>query len=364
MNYGSNQAPAQESKRAVRGYIVFTILLLCLLGLSWVLKHVLEILYVSALFAVVLTPVVNRIQTVHIRNYKPGKPVAVLLLLAGILIALGLFFWIGLPPVINDFTNFLSDLPHRVPVLLGKLKNLPLVNKFDLTKVAAQAENALGAAATYVFTSLPKWAEHLLDLVTAVILCIYFILEGDEVYHFFLSLVPSGGRARLASTMNTSEERVSKWLLGQLSLMAIVAVYMLVVLGALHVRYFVLFGILMGITNIIPIAGNLITITLVILVAASDSWTKALGVVIAYLVYTQLENAFLTPRIMKTSVDLMGVTVLVALLCGSAIAGIVGALVAVPTAAIVVVFVNEYLVQKDPEAQKDASYGKSAVSPK
>ena len=65
----------------------------------------------------------------------------------------------------------------------------------------------------------------------------------------------------------------------------------------------------------------------------------------AYFVYVQIENAFLTPRIMKSSVDLMGITVLVALLCGTAIAGIPGALVAVPTAAVVVVFANEYLVQ-------------------
>lgn len=363
MTTAQNDPADYQSKRAIRGYILFAIIVLCLLGLSWVLKHVLQILYVSALFAVVLTPVVNRIQTFHVRNYKPSKAVGVLLLLAAILLGLGLFFWIGLPPVIRDFTNFLSDLPHRVPVLVGRVKTVPLANKFDLSKVAAQAENSFGAAAAYVFTSLPKWAEHLLDIVTAIILCVYFILEGDEVYHFFLSLIPSDRRERLAKTMVTSEERVSKWLLGQLTLMAIVAVYSLVVFGALHVRYFVLFGILMGITNIIPIAGNLITITLVILVAASDSWGKALGVIIAYLIYTQLENAFLTPRIMKTSVDLMGVTVLVALLCGSAIAGIVGALVAVPTTAIIVVFVSEYLVQKDPDAQAKLAGTKTIVSP-
>jgi len=348
-----NEAEDFRSKRIVRGHILFTIAVIFLLGVCWELRHVLQILYVSALFAVVLTPVVNRIQAFHIRTYKPGKPVAVLLLLAGIVIGLTLFFWIGLPPVLRDFTAFLSDLPHRIPLLVGKLKSFPLTSKLDLSRIAAEAQNSLGAAAAYVFTALPKWAAHLLDIVTAVILCVYFILEGNEVYEFFLSLMHQEKRDRLAKTMVTSEERVSKWLLGQLTLMAIVAVYSLIVFGALHVRYFVLFGILMGITNIIPIAGNLITITLVILVAASDSWTKALGVVIAYLIYTQLENAFLTPRIMKTSVDLMG---------GTAIAGIVGALVAVPSAAILVVFVTEYLVQKDAAAQNTIATSKTAIT--
>ena len=331
----------------MRGYILFTFILLACIGLAWKLHHVLLILYVSGLFAVVLNPVVKRIQKIRIRGKHLGKGLATVLLFAGIILALVLFFWIGFPPVIRDFASFVSDLPHRIPQLLGRLQRLPFASKVDMSKVAASAQNMVGAAAAYVFDALPRWATHLLDLLTGVILCVYFILEGDEVYQYFLSLWPADRRIRLANTLQTAEERVSKWLVGQLLLMAAVAVYMLIVFGALHVRYFVLLGILMGITNLIPVAGNLITITMAILVAASDSWTKALGVVIAYFIYVQLENAILTPRIMKTSVDLMGITVLVALLCGTEIAGIVGALVAVPTAAMVVVFANEYLVQKD-----------------
>jgi predicted PurR-regulated permease PerM len=64
-------------------------------------------------------------------------------------------------------------------------------------------------------------------------------------------------------------------------------------------------------------------------------------------VYINIENAYLTPRIMRSSVDLMGLTILIALLCGTALAGIAGALVAVPTAALVAVLLEEYAVRKD-----------------
>ena len=336
----------------MRGYILFTLVLLGCIGLAWKLHHVLLILYVSGLFAVVLTPVVKRMQRLRVRGKHMSKGLATVMLFAGIIVSLTLFFWIGLPPVIRDFANFVTDLPHRIPQLLGKLQRLPLASKIDMSKVAAEAQNVIGAAAAYVFDALPRWATHLLDLLTGVILCVYFILEGEEVYKYFLTLLPVDKRTRLANTLQTAEERVSKWLVGQLALMAIVAVYMLIVFASLHVRYFVLLAILMGITNLIPVAGNLITITIAILVAASDSWTKALGVVIAYFIYVQIENAVLTPRIMKTSVDLMGITVLVALLCGTEIAGIMGALVAVPTAAMVVVFCNEYLVHHENEPER------------
>lgn len=320
-----------QERRRTRGYILFTFVLLAFIGLAWKLHHVLLILYVSGLFAVVLNPVVKRIEHVRIRGKHLGKGLATVTLFAGILLALILFFWIGFPPVIRDFASFASDLPHRVPLMLQKVQRLPIASKIDMSKAAAYAQNMIGAAAAYVFDALPRWATHLFDLLTGVILCVYFILEGDEVYKYFLSLWPADRRTRLANTLQTAEERVSKWLVGQLLLMACVAVYMLIAFGALHVRYFVLLGILMGITNLIPVAGNLITIIVAILVAASDSWTKAAGVAIAYFIYVQLENAVLTPRIMKTSVDLMGITVLVALLCGTEIAGIVGALVAVPS---------------------------------
>jgi predicted PurR-regulated permease PerM len=71
------------------------------------------------------------------------------------------------------------------------------------------------------------------------------------------------------------------------------------------------------------------------------------GVLLFYAIYVNFENGFLTPRIMRSSVNLMGLTVLISLMLGTALAGIVGALVAVPTAALIVVLLDEYAVQKD-----------------
>ena len=329
---------------------MFTIALLCLLGLCWKIRHVIGIVYLSGLFAVVLNPVVGRITKLRIRGKNLSKAISVAILMVALTLALTLFFWIGLPPVLRDFRNFLSDAPSRLPAIAAKLQKLPLADKIGLNDLNAHIEAGAGQVASYVFNALPAWAEHLLDLLTAVILTVYFILEGQEVYDFFLSLVVPRSRVRLANTLLIAEERVSRWLIGQLALMACVAIYSLIVFRVLNVRYFLLLGVLMGLTNIIPIAGNLITIILVALIAAADTWTKAGLVLAAYAIYVQIENAFLTPRIMKSSVDLMGITVLIALLCGTAISGIPGALVAVPSAAVIVVFANEYLVQhEDPE---------------
>ncbi len=292
-------------------------------------------------------PLVVWIQKINIRGWHPSRPIGIILLIAAVVLALGVFLTVGLPPVLHDVKSFSDDLPQRLPVIVAKLKKLPMADKIGIDSLAARAEGAAAATVSYLFTSLPLWLSHIFDILTAAFLCIYFMLEGEHAYKFFLSLFRLENRRRLDNTLQKAELKMSKWLLGQGLLMLILGVLSTVVFGILHVRYFFLLGVLMGLFNIIPIAGGVITIVLSAGVAALDSWPKMFGVLLFYLIYVNLENAVLTPRIMKSSVDLMGLTVLVALLIGTALAGIVGALVAVPTAALITVLLNEYAVQKD-----------------
>lgn len=346
-----NSEPKREDEKAraaVRGHILFTIAILLLLLLAWRLLKELEILYVSALFAVVLTPAVTWIEEhIRIRGWHPPRALAIVLLFACSIFLLTLFFTVGFPPVINDLREFSNDLPQRIPEVVGRIKRIPLADKIGLDAVAARAEGAITATASYLFTTLPLWLSHLFDLLTATFLCIYFMLEGDHAYLFFLSLLPLEYRSRLDSTLRRADVRMSKWLLGQGLLMLTLGITSTIVFAILHVRYFFLLGVLMGLLNIIPIAGGVFSIVLAAGVAALDSWTKMFGVLIFYAIYLNVENGFLIPRIMRSSVNLMGLTVLVALLIGTALAGIVGALVAVPTAALVTVIMNEYAVHRE-----------------
>ena len=346
--YNSNPADDRSTEvSTIRGYILFAFAIALGLALAWRLRQVLEVVYVSALFAVVLGPIVQRIMCIRIRTFSPSRPVAIVALVFSVFAALTVFLYVGLPPVAKDIQHFATDLPPRIPSLIAKLKHLPMADKFGVDSLAAKSETALAATAQYIFATAPLWLGHFLDLITAFILCIYFMLEGDAVYYYLLSFVPDGSRDRLAKTLVVGEARMSSWLIGQLALMLILGVCSTVAFGLLHVKYFVLLGVLMGLFNIIPIAGGLITIVLAAGVAATDSWTKMAGVLIFYVIYLQIENGFLTPRIMKSRVNLLGLSVIVALLVGSDLAGIVGALVAIPTAALIAVIIDEYFVQQD-----------------
>lgn len=306
------------------------------------------LIYVSALFAVVLTPAVNSIMLFELRGGRHlSRALAIALLLGVTFLVLALFFLLCLPPVIHDLHQFAYDLPARIPGIVSKIKRLPLADKLGVDDVASKVENALSATASYLFASFPLWLGRIFDILTAFVLCIYFMLEGDRAYAWIMSLLSVEKRLRLAVTLEKAEIRMSKWLFGQALLMLTLGIASTIAFGLLHVRYFFLLGVLMGLMNIIPIAGGVITILLVAAVAALDSWAKMAAVLIFYLIYVNVENMYLTPRIMRSSLDLMGLTVIIALLAGTELAGVVGALVAVPTAALIAVLMDEYMVQKD-----------------
>jgi len=340
--------PNPTSRDETRSHILFAIVVLLALALAWRLRDVLTLIYVSALFAVVLTPAVNAIMSLRLRRRRPiTRPVAVVLLFSAVFVSLGLFVLSCLPPVVRNMQEFAADLPARIPSIFAHIKRLPLADKLGVDGLAQRAESAVDATVAYLLASFPDWMERLLDLLTAMVLCVYFMLEGDHAYRWLLSLFEPARRLRLDVTLRRAELRMSKWLFGQGLLMLILGVSSTVVFGLLHVRYFFLLGVLMGLMNIVPIAGGVVTILLVSLVAALDSWTKMACVLVFYIVYVNVENAVLTPRIMRQSVDLMGLTVLIALIVGTDLAGITGTLVAVPTAALVAVLMDEYIVQQD-----------------
>lgn len=257
------------------------------------------------------------------------------------------FFTVGLPPVLRDLRQFSNDLPERIPAAAARLKKLPFADRIGVDELARRAEGAVTTSATYLVGALPTWLSHVFEILTTAFLTLYFMIEGDRAYGFFLSLFPPIQRRRLQETLRQANLKISKWLVGQGLLMLILGISSTIVFGLLHVRYFLLLGFLMGLFNIIPIAGGIFTIIIAAGVAALDSWAKMAGVLIFYVIYINFENVYLTPRIMSSSVNLMGLTVLIALLLGTSLAGIAGALVAVPTAALIAVILQEYAVQQD-----------------
>lgn len=314
---------------------------------AYLLRDVLVVVYVSGLFAVVLMPVVRAIMNLHIRKWHPGRGMAVMLLVAMTFGSLAVFFIFALSPAFRDLREFIHELPQRAPQFFSRLEQLPILRSIDLDSLQEKVQDTYGNLATYAVRFAGDWAGTVARVLTGVVLTVYFIIEGDEAYTWFLSLFPVERRLRLDQTLARASTRMGRWLLGQGTLMAILGISSTITFVLLHIRYAYALGVIMGLANIVPVAGALVSVTVVVLVAALDSWGRVLGVLIFYFIYLQIENTWLTPKIMKTQVDLAGLTILIALLIGSSLAGVIGAMVAVPTAVLVAVVLKEYAVHEE-----------------
>lgn len=338
---------AAGNARTLRSDIVFAFVLALACMLAWFLREVLVLLYVSALIAVVVGPLVRSTARLSIGRWQPFKGSAIFFLLLAATAGIATFGFFALPPVLSDMQALAAELPTRLPELQQKLQQIPFAGQLNTAALTARVEDFASQSITYLLLSIRGWAGTLFNVVMGFILTVYFILEGERAYRWFLSFFPAAGRDRLDRTLQRAEVRMGRWLLGQGSLMLILGVASTLVYLCLHVRYAYALGLLTGLFNIIPVLGAAICVLLALLVAALDSWGRVLGVAIFYVIYLNVENAFLTPRIMQRSVNLPGLAILVALLIGSALEGVVGAMVSVPTAVLVTVLLDEYLVNKN-----------------
>lgn len=337
-----------QNSHTHRGDIIFVFALALAAYLAWLLRDVLILLYVSALFAVVLSPIVRATGRLHIGRWRPFQgSAAILFLLLVAAGALTTFGFLAFPPVIRDLQSFSSQVPARVPELLDKAHRIPFANELDTTEIASKIQDSMSHVATYVLLSIKNWASTLASIIMGLILTIYFILEGDHAYRWLLSFFPPERRERLDGALQRAKVRMGQWLIGQVSLMLILGIASTLVYLSMHLRYAYALGVLTGLLNIVPFLGATVSVVIAILVAAFDSWGRVLGVAIFFFVYIQIENSWLVPRIMRTRVDLPGLAILIALLLGFALTGVLGALVAIPTAVLVAVLLDEYLVRKD-----------------
>jgi predicted PurR-regulated permease PerM len=246
-----------------------------------------------------------------------------------------------LPPIFSDIHQLASDLPEKISRLQDRIHHVPWLDRFSHDSWQKHGGDIAGALARVI----PSVARLVITFFSFLVMTSYFILDGERAERWIISMMAPSTGDRLHRTVLRARDRLRRWLTGQLSLMFILGFLTFIVYGLLGIRYFTVLAVFTGLANIIPIIGPMVSITLGVIVSAFDSWTKVLGVAIFYMVYQQVENAVLTPRIMRATVGLPSLAVIVALAIGGELGGILGALVAVPSAAIVSELANEYLIK-------------------
>ena len=321
-----------------RSIILFCFGVGILLYLAYVLRHALLLIYVSVLVAVLLDPVVQRIHRFRIWKWTPSVGASVLLMFGAILLAILLVLVFFAPRLLADLKNIQQIWPKRLSQIEQWIHHtIPALH------ISAQQINAYIKEFAQRNFQPQKLTNDIIAFGTMLLAAAYFLIDGRRSIHWLVSLFPAKNQPRVHSTLLRGGRRMQRWLSGQAILMLIHGSSAFVVFWLLHIKYFYALAVFAGFINVIPVLGPIITVVVAGLVAAMSSFSKLIGVVIFFVIYHNVENAVLNPRIMESKVDIPAVTIIVALILGEAFAGIVGMLVAVPTAVLVSVLIKEYI---------------------
>jgi predicted PurR-regulated permease PerM len=347
----------------VRQVMASTAAVLFVIFVAWFIVQIrstLVLLLIGILFASAIEPLVNRLRR---RGFSRGQ--SIVLVYLGLLGVIALLVIAVAPPLVGQATNLYDDIPTILDDLEVQAQRsnsefiqdqgLRAVDEARDAYVRIQANPPIEQDQALSFAT--SVGGGLFTTVTVLIVAFYWMSEKAIAKRLVLGIFPINRRDRAHALWDEIESRIGGWTRGQLTLCLFIGVVSTIAYWLIGLEFWLALGLFAGITEIIPFLGPVLGGAAAFLVAITDSWQKALIVLVFTIVLQQVEGAFLVPRVMKNAVGMTPLTVILAVLIGGSIAGPLGAILAIPVGAACQVLVGELLRGRadDPDTRSRAA---------
>jgi predicted PurR-regulated permease PerM len=325
---------------------VTLVIALVLLTLAQLRKaaDVLALVALAAVLAVGLDPAVRFLER---RGLSRG--LAVLAISLASTIGFAVFLILAIPEFVDQVKGFASGLPALLDRLaarddwIGRAVSGADIQTHleDFVKgLPSQIANSFGS----ILGVTGKVTELVFRVLTVAILNIYFMLSYPTARDLIVARAPVEDRPRLERVVTTVTARIGGYVSGTFVLAGLASLAAALILIVMGVKFWFPLAIWAGLAGVIPIVGSYLGALPAVLIALADSPTKALVVLIYFLVWQQVRDYVVSPRVMKNSVDLAPAIVMVATIVGASVAGFFGVLLALPIAATIKAVMSEYLL--------------------
>jgi predicted PurR-regulated permease PerM len=309
-------------------------------GLMWALRGIILILLASLVLAIGLQPAIRWFER---RGFQRGWG------LAAILVG-GLLLFGGMAVVLVPFiASQLGDLVERLPEFVDRAREAPgilgsLVDYLGIDGMVTGGETSGGESGIDPLQVASDLAGTVFSLLTVLVVTPYFALEYPSLKIWAVRLLRPKHREDFLSVMAESTDLIANYIVGNLVISVIAGVFTFAGLWLLDIRFALALAAWVALTDVIPAVGATIGAAGVAVVVAFQGTDKLIAAMILLFVYQMLENYVIAPRVMNRAVDLSPATVIVALLIGGSLAGLVGALLALPVAAMIKVVAFQLFV--------------------
>lgn len=329
--------------------MILTASALAVIGVAWVavqIRSLFALVVIGMIFAAAIEPVVNRLRRRGLTRVQ-----SILTVYAAILALIAFSALLIVPPLLNQASNLIDDVPSILQELRRQAADSPnsFINKttWDALLRAERAWNEFrtdpGIEGQQAVQLASTTLSALISIVTVLMVAFYWLTEKATIKRLVINLFPAHRRDPVAEIWETIEYKLGGWTRGQLTLCLIIGGLSTGAYYLLDLPFWLALGIFAGITEIVPFIGPIVGGGAAVTIALTDSWQKALIVLGFVVLLQQLESALLVPRVMKHAVGMSPLTVILAVLIGGRIGGILGSILAIPVGAMIQVLLSVIL---------------------
>lgn len=314
-------------------------------------SQVFVLILVALFLAIGLNPAVEAI-----RKRGLSRISAITIIFVSVLVAVIAFAALVVPPLVSQGTHLIEIAPS----LLSQLKDNPTIANInanygiiDTLEARLSSITSDGTLLISAFGGVVGVGKTVLSgtftALTILVLTLYFITSLNQITELGLKLIPSTRRPRVALLTNAVIARVGAFVGSQILVSALAALFLTIFGVILGLPSPVAIGIIIFVCGLVPLIGHFVGCGIFTIIALTQSVTIGISAFVGYIIYVQIENYILAPKIMKRTLNIPGAVTIIAALIGTSLLGLVGGLLAVPIAASIILILDEVVI---PRAEK------------
>ena len=350
---GSPSAPAsvpatvvvERPVVSIRVLVVSALIVLAVIALASLLSHVIDLLLiflVAIVFAEGLRPLVHRLV-----DRRVPLPAAIAVVYVGLIALLALLITVLVQPIVDEANTLAKNFPTYQADVSSTITNIQQqlnLGSGSSSNIASTIASSLDTAKNVLLTIGGYIASILVNLVLVLVIAFLWLVTGRRLKTFVVDLLPLRHQALADDIIREMGLRMGGFLRATAINMLAVGVLTGLACWILGLPSPVLFGIFAGLTAAIPLVGPFLGVVPPVLIAITISPGRAILVAVVLLAVQLLDANLVVPQVMNRVVSLPALAVVVSLLAGGALAGLIGALLAVPVASAIQVLVLRVLV--------------------
>jgi len=300
---------------------------------------------IAALIAYLLHPLVEKLHELNIH-----KGLAILFIYIIFFGGIGYLVYRGYPMIVHQIQDLIESLPQFIAMYENLIFQVDSYTSFlpeavhtKIIDLIVSLETSLDQLLNKLVSGFSKIMDMVILITIIPVLVFYFIKDYTKIKLFFMKLIPRNYRDDASELLIEIDKGLGGYIRGQLIVSLFVGLTSLIIFKLLNIKYALLLGITMGITNIIPYFGPIIGAIPAVIISYTTGGNKAIFVIIGIFVIQIIEGNLLSPYIMGRSIKIHPVAIIFVLLLGSQLAGIWGMILAVPVLTILKVIATQFL---------------------